>query len=140
VAQDDADPTPPWDWRRLQKDQANSRIDVKWTEVGSNESTTFYVDLATIRSSKNIASLWNMLDLQTPDFSGNDPYLSMVNHTEFNCKAREYRFLISSNYSQNMGAGEMVYRNQHKSVWTTVPERSAINTFWKTACGKFVAE
>ena len=80
--------------------------------------------------------MWSLLDLNAADTTTGKPYLSMRMHNEYDCKLEQYRFLSSSNYSENMAAGEMVYRNSAAAEWNPIPPSSAVNTLWKTACGK----
>lgn len=105
-----------------------------WVKVGGNETTTFYVDLTSIRIEESGVKMWNLLDLKVPDTSTARPYLSMKSFAEYNCKDATYRFLESQSFSANMGAGDKVSRNAI-GEWSPVPPHSAVNTLWNIACG-----
>lgn len=130
----DADPTPPWDWRHQQK--SGSSATVEWAEVGGNENQTVYAAPSTIHKTGNRVKMWSMLDLITADTTLAQPYLSMKMLSEYDCKAEKYRFLSSQNHSENMGAGEIVYRNITAAEWKSILPSSAVKILWKVACGK----
>lgn len=127
----DTDPTPPWDWRKQQKIESRA---AEWTGVGGTESQNFYADITTIHKTRKGMTMWSMLDLKEVDTTTGKPYLSMKMHNEFDCKGEQYRFLSSSNYSGNMGGGEVVYRNDATAEWNPIPLNSAVKTLWKIAC------
>lgn len=129
----DADPIPPWDWRHQQKAENHT---AKWTGVGGTESQNFFADLTTIHKSGNKVKMWSLLDLKEADTTTGKPYLSMKMHNEFDCEREHYKFLSSSNYSGNMGAGEVVFRGEPDTQWKLVPTTSAVKTLWRVACGK----
>lgn len=108
----------------------------EWIEVGHNETTTFYANLANIQiDDTGIVRMWNLLDLNVPDNSTEPPYLSMKSLAEYNCKDVTYRFLKSQNFSDKMGNGDVVLRNT-VGDWNPLPSRSAVKTLWKIACGQ----
>lgn len=129
----DPDPTPPWDWRHQQKAESHT---AKWTGVGGTESQNFYADLTTIRKTGNRVKMWSLLDLKVADTTLSKPYLSMKMHNEYDCKLEQYRFLSSSNYSENMGSGDEVFRNATVADWNPIPPTSAVRALWKAACKK----
>lgn len=129
----DADPTPPWDWRHQQK--VDSRA-AEWTGVGGTESQNFYADTASIRKTGSRVKMWSLLDLKEPDTTTGKPYLSMKMHNEFDCAKEQYRFLASSNLSENMGTGDVVYRGGTVAEWKTIPPASGVSALWKVACRK----
>lgn len=106
----------------------------EWIKIGSNETTTFYADLRSIRLDDGSAKMWNLLDLKVPDTSTSPPHLSMKSLAEYNCKDMTYRFLESRDFSKNMGKGDVVLR---KAIgeWSSAPPRSAVKTLWNLACG-----
>jgi hypothetical protein len=108
----------------------------QWVEVGHNETTTFYANLASIQiDDTGIVKMSNLLDLKAPDNSTAPPYLSMKSLAEYNCKEVTYRFLESQNFSDNMGNGDVVLRNT-VGDWNPLPSRSAVKALWNIACGQ----
>lgn len=80
--------------------------------------------------------MWSLLDLKVADTTTLKPYLSMKMQNEFDCKREQYRFLSSHNYSENMGGGEVTYRDTVIARWNPIPPTSAAKTLRKVACGK----
>jgi len=130
----DAEPVPPWAWRRQQKTESHA---AEWTGVGGTENQNFYADLTTVRKAGKGVRMWSMLDLKEADTAAGKPYLSMKMLNEFDCMGEQYRFLSSSDYTGNMGNGEVVYQNSTASEWNPIPPTSAVKTLWKVACGKW---
>jgi len=133
----DPDPTPPWDWRKQQKNDASISEEANWVEVGGNDSQTVYADPASIRKAGKGVKMWSLLDLKEPDTTTSKPYLSMMLLTEYDCKGEQYRFIASSNHAGNMGKGDVTYRDARVAEWKQIPQNSAARTLWKTACGKW---
>jgi len=115
---------------------ANSAA-AEWVEVGGNENTTVYADLATIRKAGNKAEMWGLVDLKNAETRTSKPYLSTKLQIEFDCQKEQYRFLALSSHSENMGKGETVYTDNAVADWKTIQPSSAVKTLWKTACRKW---
>lgn len=109
----------------------------EWVEVGSNEISTVYVDPATIRRSGDMAKLWSLIDLKSPQRNkGSAPFLSSKTQQEFHCKEERFRILYLSLHSGKMGNGDVVYSENVLDKWTPVPPESGAEGFWDVACGK----
>lgn len=108
----------------------------EWKAVGSNESTTIYIDLSTIKKVGNMALMWHLTDYKTPQKDMGDKYLSEKNQNEYDCKEEKLRRRAFSEHSENMGKGRIVYSDSYTSRWKPVPPDSGIEILWKFACNK----
>lgn len=107
-----------------------------WVDVGSNESTTIYVDSATIQRAGNMAKMWHLTDFRTPQKDMGDAYLSTRDQNEYDCKEAKSRRRASSQHSGKMGAGKVVYSDTYTTRWRPVPPDSGLEILWKFACIK----
>lgn len=108
----------------------------EWVKVGSNESTAIYVDQSTIQRAGNMAKMWHLTDYTTPNKDMGEPYLSMKDQNEYDCKESKVRRRASSEHSENMGKGKVVYKDTYTSRWKPVPPESGLEILWKFACLK----
>ena len=112
-----------------------------WVEVGSDETTTFYADPATIRTEGNMVKMWHLLDFKAvtvPPGGKRYMYLSSKSKAEYDCKEERARVLSFAWYSGNMGEGKAVYSTSKPGPWEPVAPESAIELLWNIACGKIV--
>ncbi len=112
----------------------------EWIKVGNDEDgVTIYANHATIRKAGNRVKIWSMYDLTKPESAANGKqYLSLKIQTEFDCKAEQLRELYYSNYSKNMGWGDLVfnYREPDSVKWKPLVPESINEALWKYVCGK----
>jgi len=107
-----------------------------WVEVGSNEITTIYVDQATIQRDGKLAKMWHLTDFKRVKKDIGEPYMSMKDQYEYDCKEEKMRRRASIQYSKNMGDGKKVYNDSYTTKWKPVPPDSGLEVLWKFACIK----
>jgi len=107
-----------------------------WIDVGSNESTIIYVDPATVQRTGNMATMWHLTDFKTAQKDMGEKYLSTKDQNEYDCKEVKLRRRASSQHSDNMGEGKVVYSDSFTTRWKPVPPDSGIEILWKFACIK----
>jgi len=107
-----------------------------WINVGSNENTTLYVNPADIKRAGNMATMWTMTDYKTAQKDMGEKYLSAKDQNEYDCKEIKTRRRASSQHSENMGKGKVVYSDSYTTRWKPVPPDSGIEILWKFACIK----
>jgi len=107
-----------------------------WIDVGSNESTIIYVDPATVQRTGNMATMWHLTDFKTAQKDMGEKYLSAKDQNEYDCKEVKLRRRASSQHSDNMGEGKVVYSDSFTTRWKPVPPDSGIEILWKFACIK----
>ena len=108
----------------------------EWVDVGSNEYTTIFVDPASIQRDGNMAKMWHLTDFKTAQKDMGDKYLSTKDQNEYDCKEVKLRRRASSQHSENMGKGKVVYSDSYTTRWKPVPPDSGIEIMWKFACIK----
>lgn len=114
---------------------SNSAI-ADWVSVGSNESTTIYVDQTSIERAGNMAKMWHLTDFNNAHKDMGEAYLSTKDQNEYDCKEVKLRRRASSQHSKNMGGGKVVYSDSYTTRWKPVPPDSGIEILWKFACTK----
>lgn len=107
-----------------------------WKQVGSNENTTLYIDPSTIQREGNLAKMWHLTDYRKPTRDISEPYLSAKDQHEYDCKQAKSRRRASSQHSESMGGGKVVYSDSYITRWKPVPPGSGVEVLWKLACGK----
>jgi hypothetical protein len=109
----------------------------EWDKVASGANSTGYVDRASIRKSDTSVTMQVLIDYQKPPFDGNNlPYLSLTMRNEYHCSNRQFRVLLITSHTGNMGNGAQPYKTDEPSEWETVPSTSIQKAFWEIACGK----
>ena len=108
----------------------------EWVNVGSNENTDIYVDTATIQRAGSMATMWHLIDFKTVHKDMGEKYLSMKEQNEYDCKEAKSRRRASTQHSENMGKGKVVYSDSYTTKWKPVPPDSGAEILWKFACVK----
>ncbi len=100
-----------------------------------------YFDPATIRGEGEMVRMWHLHDFKTKQMLADKTYLSVKNWVEYDYKNKRRRTLYMSLNSENMGAGEPIYRNGTPSDWRPVAPGSIAEILRKLACeGKHLTE
>lgn len=72
--------------------------------------------------------MWSLNDLKTPDTEASGKlFFSMKLQEEYDCKVVQYREIVVSFYSENMGMGEVVFSFSNP-IWKPVPPKSVTTT------------
>ena len=112
----------------------------EWVEVSVNVEAgeTVYVDPGTIRRRGDIAEMSVLYDNKTAQPAVGHAYLSKKIQNEYNCAEAMKRMLSVTEFSGNMGSGNVVYRSSSLlSTATWMPTRIGLGeTLLKVACGK----
>ncbi len=108
----------------------------EWMLVDTNAKATVYIDADSIARNGNLLSVWVMDDLRTAHTRGSSKYLSSRTQEEHDCANERFRLLALENFSGNMGAGDVVYRNARESNWTSIPRGTLAQSVWKAVCRK----
>ena len=107
-----------------------------WVECAGDKDSSINCDSTTIRIDGNRVKMWVLNDYKkviAPSYG--KPYLSTISQMEFDCKEEQIRGLYFSNYSGNMGSGELIYSDTDSTKWVPVVPRSTGEYVWKFACG-----
>ena len=110
----------------------------EWIKVVDNDQTgiTVYADPMTVRRNGNLVKGWLLYDFKTIQTKTYAAFLSFTALSEIDCTEERARQLALTNFSRNMGTGEVVYTGAAEGKWYPVPPESVDRTLWKLACGK----
>jgi hypothetical protein len=80
---------------------------------------------------------WELHDFKTAQTVGGSPYFSQKVQREFDCTTELVRVLVFTEFSGNMGSGNMVYfSSPNTGKWQPIEPDSLGQTLWKVACNK----
>ena len=116
----------------------NSSAAAEWAAIDEAETSTVYADAATIRKAGNMVRMWSLYDFTTPQsgISVNEPFLSMSNQYEYDCKDKRLRIFAVSFHSGNMAKGKVIKSATRAGDWKSVAPGAISDLLWKIACGK----
>ena len=110
----------------------------EWVAVGGNDQIgmTTYADPGTIRRKGDLVKMWQLNDFKTVQTVEGNSFLSTKKQREFNCAEERTRILAATQFSGNMGTGEVVWRNANEQKWEPVVPESIGQTLLEFTCGK----
>ena len=104
--------------------------------VIDQSGVTIYVDSDTIRRKGDRVTMWELIDFKTPQSLAGISFLSLKKQSQYDCVEEQARRLTVTDFSGNMGNGEVVYIDSSEQKWSPVAPESAGQELWKLACGK----
>ena len=121
----------------------NTPVFGEWLEVyvDAEAEQTVYVDPGTIRHKGDLAEMWALYNYKkAQQRTGRDSYMSRKVLVEFNCIMERRRMLAVTEYSDNMGAGKVIYSKKTspfspEPMWARV-QPGVAETLMKFACTK----
>jgi hypothetical protein len=117
----------------------STSVMAEWTRIGSDDISTIYANISTIRKSGDGVKMWALHDFKVVQiFKGDGTrILSMTMQEEYDCKEDTSKLLTFNQYSKNMGAGEVVYASgaAHGEPVPVAPD-SVADVKFKVACVK----
>jgi hypothetical protein len=111
----------------------------EWVKVATSQSQggyTGHIDPDTIRRNGDLVKMWQLYDFKTIQTFGSLPYLSAKIRSEYDCAEERWRLLALTNFSGNMGTGNMVSSNSHEGEWVPVQPAGISQIMWNFACDK----
>ena len=113
----------------------------EWTYLSSPTDNTYdvYIDKTAIRKRGNVAKMWDLTDYKSPQkAAGGESYSSGKVLEEYDCVEIRRRLLARTNFSGNLGKGEIVYSYQYddNKDWRDIAPDSVAMVQWKAACKK----
>ena len=115
----------------------STNVFAEWTEVGSNDEMTAYVDFGTIKKKDHKVKIWILFDFKTVQKAISYRYLSQMERDEYDCDEETSRMLDLYWYSGNMKQGDIVYSETNMKDGTlSLPPGSTGERLLKIACGK----
>ncbi|HSV70890.1 MAG TPA: surface-adhesin E family protein [Methylibium sp.] len=108
----------------------------EWTELGGNDTVTFYADTATLATAGGIASMWTLVSSKTPRSNGEVKFSSIRTRFEFDCAGQRIRELESRFHAGEMGEGAVVGGHAEAGAWEPLAEGSVKHEVAQLACKK----
>ena len=111
----------------------------EWVAVGSSESAggyTGYIDPDTIRRKGDLVKVWELYDFKTAQTVVGVSFLSRQWQRQYDCVEERGRGLATTEFSGNMGNGNVVWTDSDEGKWSPVAPESIGKALWKFACGK----
>ena len=111
----------------------------EWTHLTSREDKTsdVYIDKTTIRKRGNVAKMWELRDFKAPQKEASGSYLSSRMLEEYDCVEIRQRLLALTDFSGNMGSGQIIFNHQYdNNKWADIAPDTVNMELWKAACKK----
>ncbi|WP_295625898.1 surface-adhesin E family protein [uncultured Nitrosomonas sp.] len=87
----------------------------EWSRTGNIENKTMYVDLMSIKKNEHFARVWQLID------NVNDEKLPSITSIkslyEYDCKESRRRLISEDFFSNRMGLGNIIYKNNDLNKW-----------------------
>lgn len=113
----------------------SSAASAQWTKVDWNSERTFYADPWSVRNAGAIVRISEILDFKSIQTRNAKQFLSIRYQTEYDCAAKRFRRLSSTEHSANMAGGEVVGTDDSPLDWAPIPVGTALEALGKLACG-----
>lgn len=106
-----------------------------WKEVASDKVATEFVNVETAQRFGILVQMWNMSDYHVPQEVGNGRlFKSSKTLQEYNCEARQKRFLTMIHYVENMGLGQVAFLDGTVGGWRDIKPGSLGEVHLNVAC------
>jgi hypothetical protein len=113
-------------------------VNAEWKKTGFSDETTMFIDAKTIKKSGNLVRVTELMNLplgaKSPD--GKVSYKSSKTVEEFDCKKQTARTLRFTWYSDEMGKGKQVYKDDHSYPFEKIEPKSLIASVQRAVCPK----
>jgi hypothetical protein len=109
-----------------------------WSLLGTsaaNGGVDLYVARSAIERSGAIARMWDLWDFKVAQNFGGKHYLSVRNHSEYDCHRTRRRVIAMIGYAGHMGQGGVVEADNASQAWEQTPS-GPMREFWNIACAK----
>ncbi len=100
----------------------------------TQDGMTTYADPHTIQRKGELVKMWVLFDFETAQQGAGGPFLSMRILRQFNCSEERTRLLLTTWFSDNMGAGDITFYNDDRQKWQPIPPGSSFHALWASAC------
>ena len=105
----------------------------EWVKVAATDTSTFYIDPASIRKDGNLRKVWQINDLNQRHKDGE---MSRRVRMEFDCKQERSRSIAISTHSDPMAGGVTLSSGDGSGEWSAIPPDSISGTVLKRVCAK----
>lgn len=109
----------------------------EWVKVSASDTSSFYIDPASIRKAGNLRKVWQIADLEQRDTV--DGEMSRRTRAEYDCKEERFRSLAFSYHSEPMAGGETLRSKDGVGTWSAIPPGSVAANILKIVCAPVAA-
>lgn len=106
----------------------------EWSKVGGTHKFDRYVDMTTVGSTDQQATLWTLRDYHVERAIPRGAYRSVRIKRQYDCHEKKSRPLHVRYYQQPMGQGRVLYAAQATRAWSRVIPGSDDEREMKVAC------
>jgi hypothetical protein len=113
-------------------------VHAEWFPLGRTDSFRVYLDQKLIQKNGDFAQVWQLMDFTAAQWAdAQTPVGSIKNLVDYDCTQPRSRTLAGEAYSEQMGAGRMVAKEQLPNPqWEPVEPHSTPEKIRQIACGK----
>ena len=110
----------------------------EWIQLGRSDSFRVYLEQKSIRKTGDLVQIWQLMDFTTAQWMDARTVVgSIKNLVEYDCSQPRSRTLVGEAYSEQMGDGRMVTKEQVPDPqWEGVEPGSITEKIRQVACGK----
>ena len=109
----------------------------EWVMVSESDASTTYADPASMRTIGNVVRILTIHDFKKArtDTNGN-LFTSSKSQEDFDCIKKRTRVVFFSLHAENLGKGEVIYRDPTPDKWVPILPNSSGEFLWQFACKK----
>ena len=105
----------------------------QWLKASETDTSTFYIDPATIRKDGDLRKVWTINDLKQRHKDGE---MSRRSLHEYDCKEERYRTLSISEHSDPMAGGRTISSDNGSGKWNYIAPGTPAQTILRIVCAK----
>ena len=109
----------------------------EWIQLGRTENFRIYLEQKQILRNGDLVQIWQLMDFTAAQWA--DPQTvvwSIRTLAEYDCKEARFRSLVSEAYSEQMGIGKLVAREQPvEPQWERIEAGGPPDKIRQVACG-----
>lgn len=103
-----------------------------WSRVGSDTSTTTYVDRGAREKGDGTIKMWSLVDHKDFQRMVEVGFYSQKFYVEYDCQGKRARGLAQSFHAERMGAGKTIYSDDTAQEWRSMPSEE--DALLRAAC------
>lgn len=113
-------------------------VQAEWMVLGRNEDFRIYLDQQLIRKSGDLAQIWQLMDFAVAQWTDAQTVVwSIKTLIEYDCTTMRSRTLAGEAYSEQMGGGRLMGREQAADApWESVEPGTTRDKVRQIACAK----
>lgn len=113
-------------------------VQAEWVSLGRTDSFRVYIDQKSNQRTGDLAQMWQLMDFTTAQWVDAQTVVGSIrNLVEYDCRQPRSRTLVGEAYSEQMGIGRIVAKEQLLDPqWEVVEPGGTADTIRQIACKK----